>query len=287
MIVLTYFPSLRCAQGSRHRTTWTKLLARLATSRTVAVKEDTPGISLATYRGDKRAKANVEHVYAVGLDLDKRVDWDALLERFAANDSFLHTTWSSTPTEPRARVFLRLSRPVTGAEYVRVYQACARTAEAGGLEVDRKASDPSRFWFVPSTPPGVAYRWSIGEGEPVDVDWALSVVPAEVAYVPPASTPPPRGVGDVLSRAAAYVDRCEPAISGSGGSTTTIKLAQALVRGFALNHDEAFCLMWGWNVRCEPPWKEWEIRKKIRDAERGGVMPIGLLRDRPMMRRAS
>lgn len=286
MIALTYFATLRSAQGRRVRTTWARLVERLSVTRVVAVKEDTPGLSLATFTGDRRAKANVERVYAVGLDLDHHVDWDALLERFATTDSFLHTTWSSTPDEPRARVFLRLSRPVTGDEYVRVYQACARVAEAGGLEVDRKASDPSRFWFIPSVAPGGDFRWSRGEGDPIDVEWALEVVPPAPVYEPPTPMPASEHAGDVVSRAAAYLDRCEPAVSGQGGHVATLKVAQALVRGFALSQDEAFALMTGWNVRCDPPWKDWELRKKLRDAARGGVMPVGALRDRPM-RRAS
>lgn len=180
-LAITYFPRLTEARGQRVRTTWDKLVARLSVARVVAAKDDAPGLSIATFAGDRRGLANVERVYAVGLDLDRNVDWDVLLERFDAVDSFLHTTWSSTPTEPRARVFIRLSRPVTGDEYRRVYAACVGVAEVGGLVVDRAASDPSRFWFLPSTPPGGDFRFSVGRGSPVNVEGALA-----------ATEPPPR-----------------------------------------------------------------------------------------------
>lgn len=305
MIGLTYFRSLRNAQGQRVVTSWERLLERLSLSREVADKNDAPGLSLATYAGDRRALANVEKVFAVGLDFDhldaistsvsrepgevvEATDWPALTRWFDSVDSFVHTTWSSSSDAPRARVFIRLSRPVSGDEYRRVYAACAGVAERAGLVVDRQASDPSRFWFLPSTPPGGSYHYSIGRGEPVNVDWALEQVPAIAApsAPPPASRPRvanTNGVG-VEERAARYLDRCEPAISGQGGSTLTFKLAMKLVQGFALDEETAYRLMLDWNARCSPPWSERELRRKIQQAAERGRMPEGALRD---ARRAS
>lgn len=305
-LALTYFPRLRSARGQRVRTTWDKLLARLSVARVVADKHDAPGFSLATYTGERRALANVERVFAVGLDLDhldavsvfdrreagkrgEATDWPTLTERFDAVDSFLHTTWSSTSDAPRARVFIRLSRPVTGDEYRRVYAACAGVAEERGLVVDRQASDPSRFWFLPAIPPGGEYRYSIGRGAPVNVDWALATVPAPA---PPAPPPPhsrphvanTNGLSDE-ERAERYLDRCEPAVSGSGGHNTTFLVAQKLVRGFALDEETAYRLLARWNERCSPPWSERELRRKLRQAAERGRMPEGALRD--AQRRAS
>lgn len=277
---LTYFESLTNPQGKRVTTSWETLVGRLSMARTVERKHDAPGISLATYAGDRRALVNVERVFAIGLDLDERVNWDDLTTRFSATTSFLHTTWSSTEAEPRARVFLPLSRPVTGDEYRRVYAACVLIVESGGLVVDRAASDPSRFWFLPSTPPGAAYHYSIGRGPVVNVDDALRAVPAPIAPVAPARHDSDRNdTHDVEARAAAYLDRCEPAISGSGGSTVTFKLAVKMTLGFGLDEATAYRLMCRWNERCSPPWSERDLRKKIRDAAERGTMPEGALRD--------
>jgi hypothetical protein len=285
VIEATFWRSLRSAQGQRFRTSWPALLERLATPRIVADKYATPGFSLATFRDDRRGLANVEQVVAVGLDFDELGPdgWDDLLVRFAEVDAFLHTTHSHTPDAPRARAFLLLSRPVTGDDYRRVYAACCNVAADAGLVVDRQASDPSRFWFLPSVPPDGRFAFSIGRGRPVDVEGALRAVPPPRA---PSVPPPPAGpVGDVEARAAAYLERCDGAVSGQGGHAQTFFVAQVLVRGFALDEATAYRLFARWNEQCSPPWKEWDLRRKLRQAATHGQMVEGSLRDRP--RRAS
>ncbi len=276
-LALTFFPSLRDAQGQRVRTTWPALLERLSVPRVSADKHDVSGLSLATYAKDRRALVNVEQVFAVGLDLDENLDWPALTARFEPVECFLHTTWSSTETSPRARVFLRLSRPVTGDEYRRVYAAVVQRCVDHGLTVDRAASDPSRFWFLPSIQPGGAYSFSIGRGKPVNVDWAL-------AAIPPAATPPPipfrprtaYGGASPIDRARAYLQACPYAVSGAGGGTVTFVIAQKLVRGFCLTVDEAFALLANdWNPRCSPPWSDRELRRKVEQAASAGRMAEG------------
>lgn len=308
MIAFTHFPSLRAAQGKRYRTTWEKLVDRLSVAREYAAKHDAPGLSLATYCGDKRALANVEQVFALGLDLDKQVDWEELTRLFDDSDAFLHTTWSSTLEEPRARVFLRLSRPVTADEYRRVYAAVVERCTGRGLVVDRAASDPSRFWFLPSTPTSLdalnaeraakklpptnavpPFAYSVGRGKPVNVEWALATGP-EVAPEPEPLRREPIASSNynhdpsVEERAEKYLDRCEPAISGQGGHTTTFLVAQKLVLGFALDVETALRLMQRWNERCDPPWKTHELRRKLDQAAKRGRMQHGELRDRPMGR---
>jgi len=296
-LALTYFPRLTGANGQRVRTTWPALLERLSKPREVASKHDAPGLSLATYTGDRRGLSNVEQVFAIGLDLDHldalsantyrepgdvldAIGWDRLTGLFGRTDSFVHTTWSSTDEAPRARVFLRLSRPVSGDEYRRVYAGVASRCETIGLVVDRAASDPSRFWFLPSVKPGAAFRYSIGRGRAVDVEGCLASTPPPEPPRPPApSGPRVAPSSDVEARAAAYLEKCEPAISGSGGHTRTFLIAQKMVLGFELDEGTAFRLMQSWNARCQPPWSERELRRKIREAAlRGRVLP-GFLRD--------
>lgn len=282
-IALTYFPRLRDAQGQRVSTTWRALLERLARPREVAEKHAAPGFSLATYRGDRRALANVERVFAVGLDLDHDVPaWAELVALFAGVDSFTHTTWSSTAAEPRARVFLRLSRPVTGDEYRRVYAAVVERCEESGLSVDRNASDPSRFWFLPSSPPGQRFAHAVGAGRPVHVDGALAraAAPAPTPELPSRPSLPHTAAPDVVDRARAYLERCDPAISGQGGHRQTFVVAQKLVRGFALDDATALSLLGEWNARCQPPWSERELRRKIQQAGAHGRQTPGELRDR-------
>lgn len=85
----------------------------------------------------------------------------------------------------------------------------------------------------------------------------------------------------VLRRAAAYLDRIPPAISGSGGHSQTYAAATAMVHGFGLDPDAAFNLLWvRYNSRCQPPWSEKELRHKVSDAaSKPHDRPHGWLRD--------
>ena len=85
----------------------------------------------------------------------------------------------------------------------------------------------------------------------------------------------------VLRRAAAYLDRIPPAISGSGGHSQTYAAATAMVHGFGLDPEAAFSLLLDrYNPRCEPPWSEKELRHKVSDAaSKPHERPYGWLRD--------
>ncbi len=279
-ITATHFPSLTNAQGQRFTTTWSKLLERLSLPRISADKHAVPGLSLATFAGDRRALANVERVFAVGLDLDEAVDLSDLRGRFNAHAAFVHTTWSSTLFAPRCRVFLLLSRPVTGDEYRRVYRHIAGIVEAGGLVVDRAASDPSRFWFLPCVrEEGSAFVYWTCTGGPVDVGAALAAEPPPTPPPPmPSSKPSVGGWASPVDRARKYLAKCPGAIQGSGGSNVTLMVAIRMVRGFDLSVDEAYALIANdYNPRCVPPWGERELRRKVEEAAAKGRMAPGEL----------
>ncbi len=202
-ISITHWPALREPHGKRVRTTWLKLVARLSVPKVYGTKFDIPGFAVATFRDDRRSLANVEQVYAVGLDLDERVEWAEIRDRFSRTTSFIHSTWSSTLNEPRARVFLLLSRPVNADEYRLVYASVAKMAEDGGLVVDRQASDPSRLWFLPATKNGATFVSYAAAGTPVNVDAAIAAAPKPTLYIP---APRPAGpVEGAYQRARKYL----------------------------------------------------------------------------------
>lgn len=298
LVECTYFRPLEKARGKRFEATWERLCARLSEPKITSAKGDAPGISLATFRGDHRTLANVERVFAVGIDLDERVPpWDEVEYLFSGSAAFLHSTWSSAIGKLRARVFLRLSRPVTGDEYRRVYRAVVERSESLGLVVDRAASDPSRFWFLPSSPsslealnaelarkglePSVGlptFRFAICTGRPVNVDWALHTVPPE----PVPRAPAPRSTDaqdDVVERARRWLSVRDPAIEGSGGDRHTFETAVCIVRGFDLDRETAYALLADWNLRCKPPWSERDLRRKVREADERSKAERGFLRD--------
>jgi hypothetical protein len=305
-IALTFWKGLRDPKGQRVRTTWAKLLTRLSVPRISADKHDVPGLSLATFKDEHRSLANVEQVFAVGIDLDhldalsvrrhrepgqvyEPPDWDALRHMFPTTDAFVHSTWSSTLQLPRLRVFFLLSRPVSAEEYRRVYQGVAEMLEKGGLVVDRQASDPSRLWFLPSiAAEGRSFVFWTCNGAPINVDGVLEKVPAQpVTPRPPIPVRPRTGYGGAspIDRARAYLQACPAAISGSGGHAITFVTAQKLVRGFSLTEEEAFSLLANdWNPRCSPPWSESALRRKVHEAMRSGRHAVGDLVDRERSR---
>jgi putative DNA primase/helicase len=72
---------------------------------------------------------------------------------------------------------------------------------------------------------------------------------------------------DKLTRASAYLAKCDPAISGQRGHDTTFRVTINVGRGFDLTQDECFDLMWAeYNPRCQPPWLERDLRHKVDDA---------------------
>lgn len=81
--------------------------------------------------------------------------------------------------------------------------------------------------------------------------------------------PQERRVGTtVAERARRYLEKVEPAIAGQGGHNTTFRAACILVLGFALSEGEALGLLSEWNVSCEPPWSERELRHKVESANK-------------------
>jgi hypothetical protein len=73
--------------------------------------------------------------------------------------------------------------------------------------------------------------------------------------------------GGISDRAAKYVEKCEPAISGQRGSDRAFAVACVLVGGFALSVEEAFRVFWTvYNPKCQPPWSEREVKHKIDSA---------------------
>jgi RepB DNA-primase from phage plasmid len=89
--------------------------------------------------------------------------------------------------------------------------------------------------------------------------------------------------GSNLERAQRYLETIPPAIAGEHGDLHTFRVCCRLVRGFALDDDEALTLLASWNVRCVPPWSERDLHDKILRARRYGREPIGGLLGALMM----
>lgn len=80
-----------------------------------------------------------------------------------------------------------------------------------------------------------------------------------------------------LSRARQYLEKIDPAVSGQAGHDATYRAASKLVVGFDLSPEEAYPLLAEWNERCDPPWDEEDLWRKLREADATATQPRGAL----------
>lgn len=79
----------------------------------------------------------------------------------------------------------------------------------------------------------------------------------------------------VIERAKRYLASVPPAVAGQHGDVHTFRVCCRLTRGFALDDDQALCVLSDWNARCEPPWSPAELLDKLHRAARYGREPVG------------
>lgn len=132
--------------------------------------------------------------------------------------------------------------------------------------------------------------------------WRTGLAPAEIALTElpgawltrlrrapaPARGPVPvrvghRSPGDRIERARRYVARMPAAVAGQGGHRALWLVALAVVRGFALELEDALDVLRDYSTRCVPPWSERELLHKVADATRADA-PLGYLVDREVRR---
>jgi len=116
---------------------------------------------------------------------------------------------------------------------------------------------------------GHVYQWGnrlpIAELPSRAVDWLTAKPPVPVVR----RELEPRDRDTAYFRAARYMSRCPPAVSGQGGHVTTFTTAKKLVDNFReLTESDYWDLLVRWNATCEPPWSERELRHKLSEAIR-------------------
>ena len=96
-----------------------------------------------------------------------------------------------------------------------------------------------------------------------------------------------RPAANELERARRYIAAIPPAVAGNGGDVVTFRVCCRLVRGFALEDDDALNVLADWNGACVPPWSAEQLRAKLDSARRYGREPVGgLLVGRPIENRS-
>lgn len=163
-----------------------------------------------------RADQNAGAICLLGLDYEAKTGYATPLEVIAdfwgATFGFMHTTKTHDPSNPRARVVVGLSRPVTPAEQERFYKAVLAWLGEHGHKLDSKTYNPSRIWFLPGRykdDPANYYesRWFGGELV-IDVD---SILALALPLPPPHSRKgPPMAEADFFDDPFAAASRPQP-----------------------------------------------------------------------------
>ncbi len=209
----------------------------------------------------------IRHVF---LDADH--DGPAVLARVAERGDLPAPSYVLTSSPGRLHIFWR----VTGFDTQRVEALQKRLARE--LGTDAAATPVSQTTRLPAfynrkydTP----YLITVAYG---DVDRVFT--PAEFAatgQLPDYRVQPAHRLhdGSSVERARRYLEHVPAAITGQHGDLHTFRLCCRLVRGFALEDEEALAVLERWNAQCQPPWSDAELRDKLRRARQYGREPIG------------
>jgi hypothetical protein len=244
-----------------------------------------PGWSPAEFTADTRKRENVVRAFCLGLDFDKGISLAEVRANWTNTRGFLHTTRNHAPNAPRSRLIIELSRPVSANEYELLWDWASRAmATVAGGEVDPKAKDASRFWYLPGTTDGSPHDClSIG-GAPLDVDAVLAEMEEAGADASVHAAQSEADWGAVapapgtLGRAQAYLAKLPGAVSGSGGHQALWRATLCVVRGFCIPAEEAKRLLLAeYNPRCVPPWSDRELEHKVEDATTKAKLAWGYL----------
>lgn len=163
-------------------------LTRLLTVHEERDHKDGPLWSPTVYlNGSTRSNASVQSLTALVFDQDQHVDYEDIKRRVSAYECIIHSTFSSTPENPKLRLVLFLSRPVSAIEYPEVR---ARAEHLLGLAADPATKDPARIYYLPSCPPGALHFAEHYTGSLLDPD-TLPSVPGHTSqstgFQPPAA----------------------------------------------------------------------------------------------------
>jgi hypothetical protein len=240
-------------------------------------KDTLPLICAASFRAGHRADEDVEEVSLLGLDLDEPTPDPGetiATVRAALGDVevYAYSTFSSEAERLKLRAFVPYDEPASGDDHRASWFVAARMLSAAGIEIDPKCKNESRGYYVWSIPPSGVYWHAHVPGEP----WPVSLAAASerkraeeehTRRKREAKRVVVRAGGDVIARARAYLAKCDPAIQGSDGSTTTLVVAAKLLHGFGLSTSDALALMRAeYNHRCKPPWSDADLGRKVDQA---------------------
>jgi hypothetical protein len=225
----------------------------------------------------KEAISAVRHVF---LEADH--DGQQVLATIAARDDLPPPSYVLHSSPNRVHVFWR----ATGFTIEHIERLQKHLAHE--LDTDVAATPASQLTRLPGL---LNHKYLPPHGVSIEYgDTGRLWTPADFPEADgPGQWSPPRRQGNSRhgfnsERAQRYLETIPSAIAGEHGDLHTFRVCCRLVRGFALDDDEALTLLASWNVRCVPPWSERELQDKLLRARRYGREPIGGLLGAPLLK---
>lgn len=201
---LSWFNSCFAQDPKTEELTFSNLAERFQTDGFEELESKTDGRAWcpAVFNGSRKAE-NVESVNFWVADLDAATDEQIAetLRRLTGKAYILHSSFSNSPEQTKARLICPLAVPVGLGAWAGVWR---RLVGALAPWSDKKCKDPGRIYFTPSKPPGSEHSW-------IHVQNGASLDPEDFA---PVSSPTLAAVSgervltrEVLSKLAAKLGR--------------------------------------------------------------------------------
>jgi hypothetical protein len=128
--------------------------------------------------GLHRRKGAIAERSILSLDVDSPAGdsetFPSSVEELVPAAAIVHTTYSSTPDEPRYRVLIPLDRSVAADEYFELATVVMGWLDPDGEQFDPGSTQAERYMFKPAeSQPGYFQSW-VYDGDLLDVDSALA-----------------------------------------------------------------------------------------------------------------
>lgn len=267
---------------------WSELVKTLSSPIISSDKKAAPLYSAAVYTDGTatRSNANVAYLSLAIFDLDAASEDQVL--NFVADVSilglaaFFHTThsWASGLAESKykSRLIVPFHRPVFPDEWDRTWSGIEEFARIRGVTIDPACKDPSRAYYFPSAARAEDCQILEYQGVPINVEHLIAISPPQAArttFKAPSA--------DVLARiesstrfqlARLFVTSFPAAVANQGGDLMTYRAA-CIGNDFGLSKEEFWPLLLEFNTRCEPPWEEADLNKKLDNAIAYSTLPFG------------
>jgi len=237
--------------------------------------------------GTTRGNANVQFCTLLIADIDSSSEEsvEGLLERLIDSgiEFAFHTTHSYKAGLRdgvcKCRILFPLSRHVEPHEWDPLWCGFRVFIEESGCKLDPQCRDPSHAYFAPSAERPEECLVHYEEGFRVDVELLLEISPKEARKQTTFKEPSPELLARIESSvryqlAKRLLEAMSPAVEGQGGDNRTF-VAACVGHDYALTEEEFWPLLVEYNKRCEPPWDEEELKRKLSNAYKYSTLPQG------------